>query len=119
MKRPIRVNERGMRIGESHPKAILTDAEVEQLIADRGPEGQPPRLSLRELALKWGLSKSGVKGIIDGRRRGQIGPTVDKPPTRRTMPKKVRVNLKIPLHTRAKLHRLGGSAWLTKAVELA
>ena len=112
----VRVNERGLRIGESHPNARLTDAEVEQLIADRGPEGKPT-MSLSELARKWGMSKSGVKGILDGRRRGQVGPTVDREPARRTKVPKVRVNLKLPLHARAKLHRLGGSAWLVKQLE--
>lgn len=114
----VRVNERGLRIGESHPNARLSDKEVEQMIADRGPE-DAPTMSLSQLAARYGLSKSGVKGIIDGRRRGQVGPTVGGEAARRTKRKKVRINFKVELHTRAKLHRLGGSAWLEKAVEKA
>jgi hypothetical protein len=110
----IRVNERGLRIGESHPGAKLLDAEVEQLLKDR--EGG---MSLGALAKKWGLSKSGVKGIVDGNRRGQIGPSVEKAPSRRRQAKKVRVNVRIPLHLRAKFHRLGGGVWLAQALELA
>ena len=117
--RGVRVNERGLRIGESHPNAVLTDMDVERLIADRGPEGEPARMTLRELAVKWGMSKSGVKGILDGRRRGQVGPTVDKAPSKRMRHTKVRVNLRITLHARAKLHRIGGSVWLEKMIEAA
>jgi hypothetical protein len=107
----IRVNERGLRIGESHPGAKLSDADVEKLLIDR--DGG---MSLGALAKKWGLSKSGVKGIVDGRRRGQIGPSVDKQPSRKRRVKKVRVTASIPLHLRAKFHRLGGSAWLEGAI---
>lgn len=120
MKRTVRVNERGQRIGEGHHNATLTDAEVERLIADRGPE-EAPRMSLSMLASRYGLSKSGVKGILDGRRRGQIGLTVDRPPA--TRPKanvvKVRVKISVTLQHRAKLHRLGGAVWLAKALEQA
>ena len=114
----IRVNERGLRIGESHPAAKLSDKEVEQLIADRGPDGAP-LMSLTQLALRYGLSKSGVKGIIDGRRRGQIGPRIDGRQAERAKTPKVRVNLSIPLHYRAKLHRLGSSVWLMRQIEQA
>jgi hypothetical protein len=110
----VRVNERGIRIGESHPRAKLSDADVEILRQDRDRG-----LSLGALALKWGLSKSGVKAICDGRSRGQIGPTIDAAPTKFLKVKKVQVRLSIPLHVRAKLHRLGGSAWVTRKVEEA
>ena len=111
MKKPIRVNERGIRIGESHPNARLKDTEVEELRCDRDRG-----LSLGQLALKWGLSKSGVKAICDGRSRGQIGPTVDKAQTVPVKQQYVRVKLSVPLSVRAKLHRLGGSSWLIKRV---
>lgn len=111
-KTAIRVNERGLRIGESHPRARLSDAEVDQLLADR-----ERGMSLAALGQKWGMSKSGAKAIVDGKRRGQIGPTVDKAPTQRIKAKKVRVNLRIALHHRAKLHRLGGGAWIEKMLE--
>lgn len=114
----VRVNDRGLRIGESHPHAKLSDADVERLLADRGPSHEP-LMSLGALALKYGLSKSGVKSIVDGKRRGQVGPRIDKAPTRKVKVKKVRVNLSITLHARAKLHRLGGGSWLEKALSQA
>jgi hypothetical protein len=106
---PVHTNERGLRIGESHPRAKLTDKEVEQLIADRGPE-DAPLMSLSALAARYGMSKSGVKGILDGKARGQIGMHTDKAPTRKDRPKMVRVTLVMSLPERAKLHRKGGSA---------
>lgn len=109
--RMVRVNERGLRIGESHPRAKLTDKEVEQLIAERGPEDKPA-MSLSALARRWGMSKSGVKGIIDGRARGQIGMHTDKAPTRKDKQPMVRVTLVMSLPERAKLHRNGGSAFV-------
>lgn len=66
----VMVNEHGMRIGQSHQNAKLSDTQVQQLLTDRGPS-DAPRMSLNALAAKYGVSKSGVKGIIDGRRRGQ------------------------------------------------
>lgn len=114
----VRVNEVGRRIGEGHHMARLSDAEVEQLIADRGPE-DAPRMSYSELATKYGISKSSVRDILIGRRRGQIGPSVDKPQSKKAKRPKVRVNLSIGLHARAKLHRLGGGAWLEKVIEEA
>jgi hypothetical protein len=118
MKSVVRVNERGVRIGESHPRAKLSDADVEALIADRGPAGAP-LMSLAELATAYGVSKSAAKAYIDGRLRGQIGPRKEAPPTRRLKVKKVSVRLAVPLHIRAKLHRLGGAAWLVRVVEQA
>lgn len=114
----VQVNERGLRIGQSHPNARLTDAEVEQLLADRGPD-HAPLMSLSALATKWGMSKSGVKAIVDGKHRCQIGQVTKKAPTRKSAPKKVRVKLTVSLHARAKLHRLGGGAWLEKLLEQA
>ncbi len=108
----VRVNERGLRIGESHPNAKLKDSEIDQLLADR-----ERGLSLAMLATKYGLSKSGVKAIVDGRNRGQIGPTVARGPARAHPVKKVRVKLSIPLHYRARLHRLGGSRWVIQKIE--
>jgi hypothetical protein len=118
MTRRIRINDRGQRIGEGHHMARLTDKEVDELIADRGPE-ESPRMSYRELALKWGVSKSSVRDILIGRRRGQPGLSVDKPAAKAVKRPRVRVNLSIGLHARAKLHRLGGSAWLERVVEEA
>lgn len=59
-------NDKGYRVGESHPLAKLTDAEVDKVfdLRDQG-------LALREIAQAMGLSKSGVFGILSGRRRCQ------------------------------------------------
>lgn len=108
---PIRINDLGMRIGSGHPRAKLTDAEVDQLLADRGPE-HAPTMSYLELARKWGISKASVRDIVKGRRRGQIGPSVDRPAPKRIRGVRVRFRLTLELHERAKLHRLGGSAWV-------
>lgn len=114
MKKLVRVNERGIRIGESHPNARLSDVEVELLRCDRDAG-----LSLSALASKYGLSKSGAKKIVDGVCRGQIGPTVHAAETRRAKIKKVSVQISLPLNLRAKVHRLGGSAWVEKMVKEA
>lgn len=71
MKRRVEINERGYRVGEGHTNAKLTNEQVVQLIEDRGPD-HAPLMSLQQLATKWGMSKSGVKGIIDGNRRCQL-----------------------------------------------
>lgn len=68
----IDVNTHGCRIGDSHHNAKLSDVQVQQLLIDRGPRSAPT-MSLSALAKKWGLSKSGVKAIVDGRNRGQWG----------------------------------------------
>lgn len=114
----VAVNERGQRIGQGHPQAKLSDAEVEHLLADRGPE-HDPTMSYGQLALRYGISKASVRDIVKGRRRGQIGQTVDRKPPARPKGQRVRVNLVIALHLRAKLHRLGGGAWLERALEMA
>ncbi|HRB09630.1 MAG TPA: hypothetical protein PLH47_05600 [Ottowia sp.] len=98
--------------------ARLSDREVDQLIADRGSD-DAPRMSYTQLAQKWGISKSSVRDILIGRRRGQIGPSVEKPESKKSKRPKVRVNLRIGLHARAKLHRLGGGAWLERVIEEA
>lgn len=114
----VAVNERGQRIGQGHPQAKLSDAEVEQLLADRGPK-HAPAMSYGQLALRYGISKASVRDIVKGRRRGQTGLTVDRKPPARPKGQRVRVNLVIALHLRAKLHRLGGGAWLERALVLA
>ena len=113
----VRINERGLRIGDSHPAAKLTDEEVEQLFLEWGGGKASGGMSLGALAKKWGMSKSGVKGILDGRRRGQIGPTVKRPEAKKHKYKKVRVNLSLQLHHRAMLQRYGGSEWLAKKLD--
>jgi len=114
----VHTNERGLRIGESHPRAKLTDKEVEQLIADRGPEDKPA-MSLSALARRWGMSKSGVKGILDGKARGQIGMRKEKPATKKDVEKTVIAKVSLTLRERAKLRRLGGYEFVRKALESA
>lgn len=114
MKKYISTNDKGYRVGQDHPNAKLTDIEVLALIRDRGPE-DAPTMSLSQLAKRYGLSKSGVKGIIDGNRRGQAQRLVKKDVTDRQSVKcdnKVRVNLRVSLRSRAILHRLGGGKWI-------
>jgi hypothetical protein len=116
--RRIRVNDRGQRIGEGHHMAKLTDAEVDQLIADRGPEDKP-LMSYSQLAARYGISKSSVRDYLIGRRRGQAGMTVDKPQPSRPKACKVRVTLRLEPHHRAKLARLGRGAWLARMLDAA
>lgn len=106
MKTWVRVNEDGRRIGESHPHAVLSDVEVEALLAERDAGA-----TLSELARRWGLSKSGVKGIVDGRRRGQVGPKVQREATKR---EHVLVRLNLTLQERSLLRRRGGSAFVKR-----
>lgn len=107
----VRVNENGLRIGESHQKAVLTDFEVERLIADRGPQ-TAPAMSYSQLAAKYGISKSGVASILKGFRRGQIGLKVKREPAKSRADKLVRFSLSLSAADRARLRRLGGSAWV-------
>lgn len=104
----IAVNENGLRIGQDHPRARLTDAEVEALIRDRGPDEAPTR-TYRELAALYGISKSSVRDILIGRRRGQWKKLVVKTATvSRGKVKRVRIDLRVDIRTRALIHRLGG-----------
>jgi hypothetical protein len=66
MQKLIALNENGRRIGEHHPLAKLTDAEVGQVQAllDEG-------LSYAVVAAKFDVSKSCIAHIAAGRRRGQ------------------------------------------------
>jgi predicted DNA-binding protein (UPF0251 family) len=66
MKRTIGVNERGLRVGQDHPHATLTDGECE-LIRQLHEEG----MSYKKLADKFGVGKSTVADIVKCRRRAQ------------------------------------------------
>lgn len=66
MKRTVGVNDAGARVGESHPRALLTDAEVQLLLGLRA-EGW----SYRMLAAKFEVSREAVRDWVKGRRRGQ------------------------------------------------
>jgi len=72
MKRALAYNEVGCRIGETHHRAKLTDADIEQIMALRDLG-----LSYREIALKFddipgGIAKSTVRDIIKCRIRAQV-----------------------------------------------
>lgn len=66
MRRTVAINERGLRIGEDHQCAKLTDAEVELMHVLRA-EGW----SYRQLALTFEISKSHARYIVKGRWRSQ------------------------------------------------
>lgn len=115
VKRYIATNENGYRIGQDHPNSKLTDIEVAALIRDRGPE-DAPTMSLSQLAKRYGLSKSGVKGIIDGNRRGQAQRLVKKDTeTKRTSREpKVSGQFRVSLRARSILNRIGGGKALER-----
>ena len=66
-KRVVQLNERGNRIGESNPNAVLTDHEVSLMLQLR-EDGY----SYGWLALKFECSKSAVQSICNGSRRAQV-----------------------------------------------
>jgi len=114
-KQYIATNENGYRIGQDHPNAKLTDIEVAALIRDRGPD-DAPTMSLSQLAKRYGLSKSGVKGIIDGNRRGQAQRLVkkDTEAKRRTNEPKVSGQFRVSLRARSIINRIGGGKALER-----
>jgi predicted DNA-binding protein (UPF0251 family) len=67
MKRTVGVNERGLRVGEDHQHARLTDAECE-LIRQMHEQG----MSYKKLADKFEVGKSTIADIVKMRRRGQF-----------------------------------------------
>ena len=70
MRKQIGINERGLRVGEDHQNAKLTDAEVE-LIRELHGEG----MSYKTLAMKFDVSKSLIRYIVQFKRRGQVATT--------------------------------------------
>lgn len=66
MQKLIALNENGRRIGQEHPLAKLTDAEVEQVHELLGGG-----MSYALVAGKFDVSKSCIAHIAAGRRRGQ------------------------------------------------
>lgn len=65
--RMVAVNENGQRIGEDHPRAVLTNHEVELLLALH-TEGY----GTGWLAVKFEISRFHVWRIVTGRKRAQI-----------------------------------------------
>lgn len=80
--REVQVNERGRRIGESHPRAKFTDKEIDMIREMAEPELDAqgkvvkPGLTYAEIAAKFDepnrpLARETVKSIVLCRRRGQ------------------------------------------------
>lgn len=67
MQKTVAVNEAGLRIGEDHPNAKLTDGEVELIRQMHEDDG----LSYEALAEKFEVSKGAVAKICRYERRGQ------------------------------------------------
>lgn len=74
----VKYNARGNRIGESNPRASLTDHEVDLLreMRDERKDDGTHRYSLGFLALRFKLPKSTVQDICSGRRRAQTAARV-------------------------------------------
>ena len=66
-KRMVAVNDAGRRIGEDHPRAVLSDHEVD-LVFSLHEDG----MSISELARKMEVSKGCIWKILRGHRRGQV-----------------------------------------------
>ena len=69
------ISEQGSRVGETHPRARLTDHDVD-LIRELHEVG----LSYREIAIKFNVAKSTVRDIVKCRRRWQFAVTWKKIP---------------------------------------
>lgn len=65
--RLVPVNDARRRIGEQHPRAVLTDHEVELVHALH--EGG---MALAEIARKMEVTKGSIWKIVHGYRRGQV-----------------------------------------------
>lgn len=70
MKRTVAINDRGLRLGEDHQNATLTNDEVE-MMRELHREG----LSYKILAVKFEVSKSTVAMICRYERRGDTATT--------------------------------------------
>lgn len=60
------VNERGLRVGQDHHRAKLTDADIDMLLALH-EEGW----GYRRLAAKFEISRSHAQRLCKGRQRSQ------------------------------------------------
>jgi len=58
-------------VGEYHPKARLSDADVEAIRQEyeAHPEGHPLHVGYRALASKWGVGKRTIRDIVNMNRR--------------------------------------------------
>jgi hypothetical protein len=64
----VALNHTGRRIGEDHPRAKLSNAQVDELLELHDEQGW----GYRRLAKKFGISRGHARDIINGRRRGQF-----------------------------------------------
>lgn len=72
--RYVALNESGtQRIGEDHPRAKLSDAQVEAMRDEyeNGLSGEGPRIGYRLLAKKYEVSKRTVRNIVHYEKRNQ------------------------------------------------
>lgn len=73
-KKIICVNERGLRIGEDHPRAKLTDHEVDlirEMAEERDANGRR-KWGRRRLARKFDVSTWTIRSILDCASRAQV-----------------------------------------------
>lgn len=67
--RVVKINDHGLRIGDDHPRAKLTDREVDHLLELR--ESDPEFWSYARLAEAFDISKSQAGNICRGSQRNQ------------------------------------------------
>jgi hypothetical protein len=73
-RRLVALNETGtQRIGEDHPRAKLTKAQVEQIRDEyeAHQSGHPQHVGYRLLATKWGVSQRTIRDICSYKTRNQ------------------------------------------------
>lgn len=66
MVRIVQINDAGLRIGQDHPKAVLTDRQVRQFF-----ELRAQGLGYRRLSAIFEISKSHARNMCKGRARCQ------------------------------------------------
>lgn len=72
VRRLVRVNEGGRRIGEDHHRAKLTDADVEQIIAMLDAGMGYRRIAAKFDDIEGGISKTTIAKIARGEIRAQL-----------------------------------------------
>ena len=105
----ISYNEQGYRVGQGHHNAKLTDQRVEELISDRDKG-----MTYLQIARKYGLSKSGVAGIISGRRRSQVVAVEKKKAYVSIRGKKERARYYLTSKAKSVIREAGGSRLIEK-----
>lgn len=66
------VNDKGKRIGQDHPRAKLTDRDVDQIFELHALGLGYARIAGKFDDITGGISKYTVRDVITGRRRGQV-----------------------------------------------